>query len=316
MRQVWIDTDMGFDDIVAIAMVADAADVAIAGLSLVAGNAPLERVTRNASDAAGFFGWTMPIHPGRDRPLVGALMTAAYALGDSGMPSTGRRFPEADTALSAEPALPALARYLESGGGDILALGPLTNIAALLAARPDLAPRIGRLVWMGGSAGPGNHTATAEFNAAVDPEAIQLVIDAGVRIAMVGLDACRPVQVSVADADRLRAVGGDKAAVLGDLLDGYARIIQPDGSAPHTLYDPVAAAAYLEPETVAFRPARLDAELSGRLTRGMTVVEWRVPRKAPANADIATVPDVTRIRALVLGALDRAAFSAQPRLPS
>lgn len=316
MRQVWIDADMGFDDIVAIAMVADAADVTIAGLSLVAGNAPLDRVTRNARDAAGFFGWSMPIHLGRDRPLVGALMTATYALGDSGMPSTGRRLPEADTALSAEPALPALARYLESGGGDILALGPLTNIAALVAARPDLAPRIGRLVWMGGSAGPGNHTATAEFNAAVDPEAIQVVIDAGVRIAMVGLDACRPVQVSVADADRLRLVGDDKAAVLADLLDGYARIVQPDGSAPHTLYDPVAAAAYLEPETVAFRPARLDAELSGRLTRGMTVVEWRVPRKAASNADIATVPDVARIRALVLGALDRAASSAQPRLPS
>ena len=72
----------------------------------------------------------------------------------------------------------------------------------------------------------------------------------------------------------------------------------------------------MEPETVAFRPARLDAERSGRLTRGMTVVEWRVPRKAAANADIATVPDVARIRALVLGALDRAASSVQPRLPS
>jgi purine nucleosidase len=308
MRRVWIDTDMGFDDVVAIAMVADAPDVSIAGLSLVAGNAPLDRVARNARDAAAFFGWAMPIHPGRDRPLLGDLVTAAYALGDGAMPTVGRTLPEADTPLSGEPALSALARYLEEGGSEILALGPLTNIAALVIARPDLAARI-RLVWMGGSAGLGNHSAVAEFNAAVDPEAIQAVIDAGVRIGMVGLDACRPVTVSIADAGRLRAVGGDRAAVLADLLEGYARIGQ--AGVPHPLYDPVAAAAWIEPATVGFRPARLDAELSGRLTRGMTVIEWRVPRKAAANADIATVPDAERIRAMALGALERA---AQPKV--
>lgn len=306
MRRVWIDTDMGFDDAVAIAMVADAPDVAIAGLSLVAGNAPLDRVARNARDAAAFFGWAMPIHSGRGRPLLGDLVTAAYALGDGAMPTAGRTLPEADTPLSEDPALSALARYLEEGGSEILALGPLTNIAALVIARPDLAARI-RLVWMGGSAGPGNHTAAAEFNAAVDPEAIQAVIDAGVRICMVGLDACRPVTVSVADAERLRAIGGDRTAVLADLLEGYASIGQ--AGVPHPLYDPVAAAAWIEPATMGFRPARLDAELSGRLTRGMTVVEWRVPRKAAANADIATVPDVERIRTLALGALERAARS-------
>lgn len=309
MRRVWIDTDMGFDDVVAIAMVAEAPDVAIAGLSLVAGNAPLDRVAQNARDAAGFFGWAMPIHPGRDRPLLGDLVTAAYALGDGAMPTVGRTLPEADTPLSGEPALPALVRYLEEGGAEILALGPLTNIAALVIARPDLAPRIGRLVWMGGSAGPGNHSAVAEFNAAVDPEAIQAVIDAGVRISMVGLDACRPVTVSVADADRLRAAGGGRAAVLADLLEGYAGIGQ--AGVPHPLYDPVAAAAWVEPATVGFRPARLDAELSGRLTRGMTVIEWRVPRKAAANAEIAAMPEAESIRALALGALERA---AQPKV--
>jgi len=204
MRQVWIDTDMGFDDAVAIALVADAPDVAIAGMSLVAGNAPLDRVARNARAAAAFFGWAMPIHVGRDRPLLGDLVTAAYALGDGAMPTVGRSLPEADTPPSGEPALPALVRFLEESGSEILALGPLTNIAALVIARPDLAARI-RLVWMGGSAGPGNHSAVAEFNAAVDPEAIQAVIDAGVRICMVGLDACRPVTVSVADAGKAAA---------------------------------------------------------------------------------------------------------------
>jgi purine nucleosidase len=48
-------------------------------------------------------------------------------------------------------------------------------------------------------------------------------------------------------------------------------------------------------------------ELDGTLTRGMTVVEWRVPRKAIANARIASLADEEKLRDVVLGALARAA---------
>jgi purine nucleosidase len=302
-RRLWIDTDMGFDDIVAIAMVAAARDVDVAGLSLVAGNAPLAQVVRNARDASAFFRWTIPIHAGRARPLVGELVTASYALGESALPTAGRSLPEGNAPLSAASAPAALAAYLEAAPGEIVALGPLSNIAALVIARPELAGRVERLVWMGGSVGPGNHTAAAEFNAFVDPEALQAVIDAGVPIAMVGLDACRPVTVSREDALVVRGAGGARAAVLADLLEGYAAIAHARGETRQPIYDPVAAAAWLDPSLVAFRPARLDAELAGTLTRGMTVVEWRVPRKAVPNAEIATRADAEQIRALIFHAL-------------
>jgi purine nucleosidase len=203
----------------------------------------------------------------------------------------------------------ALVQYLADSPSPatVLALGPLTNVARALQQRPDLAAQIGMLVWMGGSAAAGNHTAAAEFNAAVDPESVQVVLDTGVALRMVGLDACRQVRVHAQDAETLRALGTPRAQVLADLLLGYVRIASPDGSLPMSLYDPTAAAALVAPRGMEFRPAHLVMELEGRHTRGMTVVEWRVPRRARANALIAHQADEALLRGVVLDALARAA---------
>ena len=306
---VWIDTDMGFDDLAAVLTVAQAPHWQIAGLSLVAGNAPLDVVTDNALRAAAFFGWQMPIHAGSAAPLAGPLVTAQNILGADGMASAGRSLPAARRALASTDGVDALARHLAGSPAPatVLALGPLTNLARVLQDRPALAAQIGQLWWMGGSAGPGNHTAAAEFNAAVDPEAVQRVLDAGVELRMVGLDACRQVRVHARDADALRALGTPRAEVLADLLLGYVRIASPDGSLPMSLYDPTAAAALVAPQGMVCRPAHLVVELQGRHTRGMTVVEWRVPRRATANALIAQQADEPLLRSAVLDALAQAA---------
>lgn len=310
---VWIDTDMGFDDLAAVLVVDQHPGWSVEGLSLVAGNAPLPVVEDNALRSAACFGWTFPVHAGCGQPLACELVTAQYVLGDDAMASAGRQLPAAPAehgnfALASRDAVGALARWLEvsPAPATVLALGPLTNIATLLMAQPGLAHRIGRLVWMGGSAGPGNHTAAAEFNAAVDPESVQRVIDAGVCIEMVGLDACRQVRAHASDAQALRALGSERAEILADLLLGYVRIASPDGSRPMALYDPTAAAALVCPEGMQWREGHLAMELDGTLTRGMTVVEWRVPRKAMANARIASLADEEKLRAVVFTALAQA----------
>ena len=203
MPVVWIDTDMGFDDLVAVLTVAAQPAWTIEGLSLVAGNAPLPVVIDNAQRAAHFFGWEFPIHAGCDRPLVCDLVTAQNILGDDAMRSAGRSLPLARTPLAGDDGVAALADWLRQSESPraVLALGPLTNLARLLQRQPELATCIDPLIWMGGSAGPGNHSAAAEFNAVVDPESVQAVLDAGVRLRMVGLDACRQVRVRVADVE-------------------------------------------------------------------------------------------------------------------
>jgi purine nucleosidase len=309
MPSLWIDTDMGFDDLAAVLTVAAQAHWHIAGMSLVAGNAPLPVVTDNALRAAHCFGWTFPIHAGCAQPLACPLVTAQNILGDDAMRSAGRQLPSDRTALASDDAVTALAQHLRQSAQavTVLALGPLTNLATLLARHAELAPRIGQLLWMGGSAGPGNHSAAAEFNAAVDPESVQQVLDHHVPFSMVGLDACRQVRVHAADAQALRAAGGARAEMLADLLIGYVQIASADGHLPMALYDPTAAAALVTPEAMVFRPAHMVMELRGEHTRGMTVLEWRVPRRAAPNVLVASSADEARLRATVLQALARAA---------
>jgi purine nucleosidase len=314
MKHVWIDTDMGFDDLAAVLTVVHTPGWVVDGLSLVAGNAPLDVVTDNALRSAAFFQWRFPIHQGAGRPLAGPLVTAQNILGVDAMKSAGRQLPLARSKLVPGDAFTALAAYLEARTEPaiVLALGPLTNIAQLLQQRPDLAQRIGQLVWMGGSAGAGNHSAAAEFNAAVDPEAVQVVLDAAVPFHMVGLDACRQVRVHADDAQALRQLGTERGAILADLLLGFVCIASAGGHLPMPLYDPTAAAALVCAAGMAWRDAHIVTELEGRHTRGMTVVEFRVPRKASANARVASVADEALLRKTVLDALKMTAQQVTP----
>ncbi|MGF6176318.1 nucleoside hydrolase [Ensifer sp. 4252] len=299
---IWIDTDMGFDDIAAVLVVLHANE-AIDGISLVFGNTPLEQVKRNAASAAMAFGWSFPIHEGRALPVLGKLETAERILGETGMPTAG-------LTLAAAPPLPvsdafaALCRWLEEADEPrrILALGPLTNLAALCLARPDLAAKITDLTWMGGGVTSGNHTASAEFNAFADPEALAIVLAHELPLRMVDLDLCRKVFAYPDDIAPIRAAGGTNAALIADLLSGYVSIGTSRGRPGMAIYDPAAAVAFVNAGAVSFRKARIDAELAGTLTRGRTVVEIRESHGA-FNAEYATDVHAEAARAQILGAL-------------
>ncbi|MQX96264.1 nucleoside hydrolase [Sinorhizobium medicae] len=304
---IWIDTDMGFDDIAAVLVVLHAAET-IDGVSLVFGNVPLEQVKRNAAGAAQAFGWSFPIHQGRALPVLGKLETAERILGQTGLPTAGSSLPDA-AALPESDAFLALCRWLEDGDGPrrILALGPLTNIAALTLARPELAARITDLTWMGGGVSSGNHTASAEFNAFADPEALAIVLAHGLPLRMVDLDLCRRVVAYPDDVEPIRAAGGARATLIADLLAGYIAIGTSRGRAGMAIYDPCAAVALVDENVLSFRPARIDVELAGALTRGRTVVETRASH-ARFNAHYAVDVDTDRARRRLLEALSKEAF--------
>ncbi|MCQ1570900.1 nucleoside hydrolase [Neorhizobium galegae] len=305
---IWIDTDMGFDDIAAV-MVAAHAGLGVDGVSLVFGNAPIEHVRRNAAGATSAFVWPFPVHAGRAAPVLAKMETATGILGQTGIPTAGRALPEAPDAFHTD-AFEALCSWLEKGKGDgeeggkrrIMALGPLTNIAAVALARPDLAARITDLTWMGGGVTNGNHTASAEFNAFADPEALAIVLAHKIPLRMVDLDLCRKVLCAPDDVAPIRAAGGRNAELVADLLAGFVAIATSRGRPAMALYDAVAAVAFAFPEHVTWREARIDVELSGTLTRGRTVVETRTGR-GEFNAAYGVEIDVEKARAIILETL-------------
>ncbi|RYH11304.1 nucleoside hydrolase [Tropicimonas sp. IMCC6043] len=291
---IWVDTDMGGDDLFAILLAER--ERKVDGISLSFGNAPLAQVRANAAGAATAFGWRVPVFAGAGASILGEVTTAQYALGSTGIPTRGLTLPTADA--DHPDALPALADWLAGESeAEILALGPLTNLAILALARPDLLDRIGRITWMGGAIGRGNHTASAEFNAAADPEAIAILLARNVPFAMVDLDACRRVEIVEADV-----TATDGSPLLRDLLGGYLDIALSRGRPAMALYDPVAAALLVAPELFTLAPAEITVELAGALTRGRTIVDQRVPERA--NAFIVQDLDAAAIKALCLSALE------------
>jgi purine nucleosidase len=308
-RRIWIDTDLGFDDMAAIMMIADVAAHEIVGMSLVAGNAALPRVIDNAARMAAFLSWHMPIHVGHGEPVAGGAMISIEGLTGTAdaLPSRGLSLPPAAPLPASDDAVTALDKMLAAPGPpiEVLALGPLTNLARLLDKHSVSAKRIGRLIWMGGSAAGGNHTAAAEFNAAADPEAVARVLGAGLNLKIVGLDCCQQATATIADAAGLRAAGGPRAAVLADLYEGYCRL-RRGGSEPMPLYDPVAAAVLLDSQAVRFSPARVEVDCAFGPTRGMTVCEFRAHRAQP-NAEVARLANAAMIRRRMHDAFRKAA---------
>ncbi|MFH1806964.1 MAG: nucleoside hydrolase [Pseudomonadota bacterium] len=303
---IWIDTDMGFDDIAAVLVVRHAGMV-IDGVSLVAGNVPMDQVRRNAAGACAAFGWSFPVHCGRPFPVLGPVETARRILGQTGMRTVGQALPDMPPVPDGN-AFVALCDWLAGDDPEprrILALGPLGNIAALVLARPDLAAKITDLVWMGGAVGAGNHTASAEFNALADPEALAIILAHGVPLRMVDLDLCRKVPVTLRDAETIRVCGGRNAGLLADLLAGYVMIALERGRPAMGLYDPCAAVAFATADIVHFQPAHIAVELQGSHTRGRTIVDAR-PTIVP-NAQYGVSVDADRARDFVLGALRKEA---------
>jgi inosine-uridine nucleoside N-ribohydrolase len=267
VRGIWVDTDFGFDDLWAFLLLRHL-DCEVAGVSLVAGNAPLPQVAANAVAAKAEYGFSWPVWQGADRPLVREPETAERILGPSGMRSRGQCLEHSGRALPPGGGVEALRDWLLSDPDDapeILALGPLTNIALLLQMLPDLPERVSRIVWMGGSAGAGNHTPKAEFNAVADAEALALVAASGVRLDIVDLTFCRSVTFGPDDLP-------DCDPLTGDLLGGYLDIGLERGRAGMAIYDPVAAIAVAQPNSIKFQPCLVVVQTGDNASYGATEV--------------------------------------------
>ncbi|MFC9559464.1 nucleoside hydrolase [Agromyces sp. NPDC056965] len=306
---VVIDCDPGHDDVFALWLAAGHPALELLAVTTVGGNAPLELTTRNARIALSVAGVTdVPVAAGAAGPLVRPLQTAEWIHGDNGL--GGPELPEPTVPLDARSATELIADTLIASDEPvaIIATGPITNVAILLRDRPELAGRIREIVWMGGSTERGNATPYAEFNALVDPEALDLVVRSGVQFTMVGLNVTHSALVTPAVREQIASIGTATAAFGAELFDFFCRTNDevfgmPDGP----LHDPVAVAVLADHGCVGLRRTRLDVELLGIETAGATSVDLDGMLGREPNAWVAVELDVERFWAGVAASVARLA---------
>ncbi|WP_421241178.1 pyrimidine-specific ribonucleoside hydrolase RihA [Aeromonas enteropelogenes] len=295
---VILDCDPGHDDAIALILALASPELKVLAVTTSAGNQTPDKTLNNALRILTLLGrHDIPVAAGAPKPLARELIIADNVHGESGL--DGPKLPDPAFAPQAMTALELMARCLRESPEPVTLVptGPLTNIALLLAAHPELKPKIARIVLMGGAAGPGNWTPAAEFNIYVDPEAADMVFNSGIPITMCGLDVTHEAQVMDEDIERVRAIANPVAQCVAGLLD-FFMIYHRDpkwGFAGAPLHDPCTIAWLLAPELFHGVECRVDIETQGAHTSGMTVVDRYDLTGKPANA-------------LVLLGLDRPGF--------
>jgi inosine-uridine nucleoside N-ribohydrolase len=210
---------------------------------------------------------------------------AKYVHGESGL--DGPDLPPAQGKPVDEHAVDFLARH--AAGATLVAVGPLTNVALMLARHPDARPD--RIVLMGGSIGLGNVTPAAEFNIWADPEAAVRVFGSGLDVTMIGLDVTHEALMTQADADRLRE-GGRTGTLVAELWGFYNRFhSQTYGFDGSPIHDAVALAHVFRPDLVQIEHRHVAIDCASDLCRGRTVVDlWRRTENEP-NAQVGVTVD-------------------------
>lgn len=302
---VIIDTDPGLDDALALLLAFASPELEVLGLTTVGGNSGLAHTTRNALRLLHLIGRDdVPVAAGADTPLVRQdAVSAAGVHGDDGF--GGVPLPEAPREADARPAVQLLVDLIEGRAEPItlIALGPLTNVATLIAAYPQVAAKLARIVLMGGGAERlGNVTPTAEFNIWYDPDAAKRVFASGLPITMIGLDVTHKAITFAEDWEPLREQGGPVADAVTAMVDFYTQTYREnlgiEGTAQH---DSLAVAAVIAPELVWTSALHVDVECSGPLTIGMTVVDVNQVTGNEPNTDVGLGVDSAAFNALLIG---------------
>jgi len=286
---ILLDCDPGHDDAIALLLALASDEVELRGVTTVAGNQTLEKTTANAIRVLELVGRAdVPVAAGAERPLVREPRVAANVHGETGL--DGPDLPPPQARPEGEHAVDFLAGRI--AGTTLVATGPLTNVALLLARHPNARPE--RIVLMGGAIAEGNVTPAAEFNIWGDPEAAARVFASGIDVTMVGLDVTHRALFTSARAERLRAAGR-VGKVVAELLDFYGvfhrEVYGFDGSPIH---DAVAVAYVIDPTLLETRHLNVQVDCASELCRGRTVVDlWRRTGLEP-NAHVAVGIDSER----------------------
>ena len=271
-QRVIIDTDPGTDDAMAILLALNSPELKVEAFTVVPGNVDARQGLENALKIVSLAGrCDIPVAAGAQHPLAQKLITAQWWHGKNGLanvelpPSKCKQDPR----FGPDLIIQLVHEYPHQV--TLIPVGPLTNIALAVSKDPSIATLVKNIVIMGGSIAGGNVDGAAEANVYNDPEAAQIVFNAGWMVTMVGSDVGERTLITRKDLTELRTTHGPQNDFIASIVDFYVTRSEKSGWGGAAMYDPLAVAIAMDPTLGTLKDMHVDVETKGEFTRGETV---------------------------------------------
>jgi len=295
-----LDCDPGIDDALALVVAYSLPQLDVKATTVVAGNVSIEKVTNAARAVLGTMGVKSKIYKGASEPLMAVdTIEAGDVHGETGL-GDFRADEKNWHPLEEMSALEGQKKILEEADEPvtIVAVGPLTNIAILLKAYPELKSKIKQFSIMGGGLYTGNHTAAAEFNILADPEAAHIVFSSGIPIIMAGLDVTHQAKIYGKDIEEIDKVGNPVADMMSKIMafnfNKYKEGDERDNEYFH-MHDVCSVLVLVYPEMFKGKDLNVVVETGGRYSRGYTLADLRRSHEGK-NANTHVLLEIDRDR--------------------
>ena len=270
-RKIILDVDTGSDDAIAIATALVSPELDVLGICTVGGNVEVKDTTDNtlrvveccgAQDRVKVYrGAALPLAStlqpwviqARELPRIEGVKNQETAVHTDHLP-----LPPATTKPREASAVVWLINTLlaaDDGEITLVPVGPITNIALALRADERIIPKIKEIVMMGGTHNVYATTQAAEFNVWCDPEALEIVLQSGIKVTMVSLDATSHACLTRQQAENIRGIGTKPANLRADLILHRIKASYAEGDTYGTgvgvaLHDPLAVCSLIHPEVL------------------------------------------------------------------
>ena len=271
-RRVIIDTDPGTDDAMAIILALNSPEFKVEALTIVPGNVDGRQGLENALKIVSLAGrCDVIVAGGAQHPLNQKLITAQFWHGKNGLANV--ELPaskcKADPRFGPDLIIEMIHKYPHEI--TLIPVGPLTNIALAVSKDPSIAGLVKDIVIMGGSITGGNVNGAAEANIYNDPEAAQIVFNAGWMVTMVGSDVGERTLITRKYLAELQSSHGPQNDFIAKIADFYLTRSEKSGYSGAAMYDPLAVGIALDPTLGTLKEMHVDVETKGEFTRGETV---------------------------------------------
>ena len=306
-----VDSDTAGDDTVALLLALLSPQVDLKAITICAGNVAFDQQVENALytvEVAGRAG-QVPVHPGCRDPLLRPWASVTHIHGEDGMGNTF--FPAAQQRPEREHGAQTIVRLADEHAGELVIVGiaPLTNLALACRLDPELPENVKRVYLMAGANhAVGNVTPVAEYNVWADPEAAEIVFQAGFDLTMVGWDVCvRHSVLSDEHWDHIASLETPLAEFfrqVNQVTRDFGKRAQRLAGSTHP--DALTVAGLIDPDVFPRTERRfVTVETQSDLTRGQTVVDNIGVLERTPNADVVDDADETRFRSLLFDILSQ-----------